>query len=506
MSNASSSKQRRVGLALSYAQTAASAVISVLYIPILLRGIGQSEYGLYQLLGSVIAYFSTMYSSLNASVMKYYTQYLIDNDTDSMENTLAISRRIFLIVSLIIVAISIPVIGIYRIAYRGSLTPHELNESMVMFVVMIANILIYLNNSIYSASILANEKFIFRRSLDLITQCIQPFAVVLFIKRYPYALTIVSIQLALNVCVAIANILYSKKQLHVKVVFHGKDSALVRGLLSLSGSILFVTLADQIFWKTDQLILGQLYGTGVVAVYSIGSQLNTIYISIGVAMSGVVLPMLTKIINNDEDGTRLSAVFVKLGRYQSLMIMLVFSGIALFGKEFIVILAGKDYLDAYVVAMLLMVPYTVDLIQNSGNTILQTKDKYWYRARVLFVAAIINIFLTYALAKKYGMYGAAAATTVAIIVTSWILMNYIYSKKIGLDIKKFWFNVAPIWFLGCIPFLIGLGIRKIKYSNNFIQFVIHVLLYVIFYILFAYFVIMKKEERKYLLGKFKKKN
>lgn len=122
MSNFSNDTQRKTGIALSYIHTALSAIISIIYIPILLHSIGQSEYGLYQLLGSVIAYFSTMYSSLNSSVMKYYTQYLITGDNDKMENTLALSRRIFLIVSIFLVFISIPVGFLYTIAYQKNLT------------------------------------------------------------------------------------------------------------------------------------------------------------------------------------------------------------------------------------------------------------------------------------------------------------------------------------------------------------------------------------------------
>lgn len=502
----SRSKERKVGVALSYTQTALSAIISIIYIPLLLNGIGKSEYGLYQLLGSVIAYFSTMYSSLNSSVMKYYTEYLIDGNTEKMENTLFISRRVFNIISILLVAIAIPVGIIFRYAYRKSLSPAQLDEAIIMFAIMIANILVYLKNSIYSASIMSNERFIFRRSLDVISQILQPIAVILFIKRYPYALTIVTIQLTLNCLIAIANYIYVKKQLNVRVIYHGKDTKILKGLLSLSGSVLFVSLADQIFWKTDQLILGQMYGAGIVAVYSIGSQLNSIYISVGIVMGGVLLPMLTKVINeDDEKKVKLSSTFAQLGRYQSFILMLVFWGIILFGKEFILILSNKEYLPAYYVALLLMIPYTVDLIQNSGNSILQAQNLYWYRARILFIAALINVVLTYILSKYYGMYGAAFATSVSIVITSWIIMNKIYMSNIGLNIKLFWKSVVPIWLVGLLPAVFGYLISKIVVGNIYITFIIHVLLFVIVYGIIVFLLAMRKDEKKYLFGKLYKK-
>ena len=41
--------------------------------------------------------------------------------------------------------------------------------------------------------------------------------------------------------------------------------------MSFSGGIIMATIADQIFWKTDQLIVGYLFGAEFVAVYSVGS-------------------------------------------------------------------------------------------------------------------------------------------------------------------------------------------------------------------------------------------
>ncbi len=505
MENLSVEKERKIGIILSYVQTIFSAVISIIYIPILLNGIGQDEYGLYQIMGSVISYFSTVYSSLNAAVMKNYTEFLITNDTKKMENTLAISKRIFFVISVLIIIVSIPVAILFRKVYSNSLSSQQLDESLWMFAVMIANLLVYLNNSIYSASIMAHEKFVFIRSLTLISQIIQPIAVILFIRKFPYAVTITVIQLILNIFIALANEIYCKAGLCIKIVYHGKDTSLVKDILSLSGSVLFVSFADQIFWKTDQLILGQMYGTAIVAIYSIGSQINTIYIHVGTTMSSVLLPMVSKIISTDKNGEKLSKTFAEVGRYQSIVLMLIFSGVILYGKEFIKLIAGDEYLPAYYVALLLMVPYTVDLIQNMGNTILQAKNMYWYRARILFIAAIINIGLTIVMSKYFGIYGAAGATSISIVVTSWFVMNYIYSAKVNLNISLFWKTVAPIWLYGVLPFSIGMLINKIILNNAYLSFAVHVILYIVVYCFIIFVVILNKDEKEKIIKRFKTK-
>lgn len=53
--------ERKKGAILSYIQVVLSAIVSVIYVPILLRYLGKSEYGLYQIVGS----FFRIYRFLN---------------------------------------------------------------------------------------------------------------------------------------------------------------------------------------------------------------------------------------------------------------------------------------------------------------------------------------------------------------------------------------------------------------------------------------------------------
>ena len=61
--------EKRIGAILGFVYTGLQSVISILYIPLLLTGIGKSEYGIYQIAGSVIAYFSAVEAPLSASVL-----------------------------------------------------------------------------------------------------------------------------------------------------------------------------------------------------------------------------------------------------------------------------------------------------------------------------------------------------------------------------------------------------------------------------------------------------
>lgn len=500
------SHQRKIGSIIGYIYTICQAVISIIYIPILLHGIGDSEYGLYQILSSIIAYFAAMEAPLSASLLKYYSSYKEDGNRIKMENTLAIGKRIFALFSAVFLLISIPIAFIFRRVYAASLTPKELDEALIMFGIMMVNLVISLNGYTYVAAITAHESFVFLKLSNLITLIMQPVLVVLVIKRVPYAFVIVLISTVFSFILYWVRKYYAKHKLGVVIKYHERDKKLVAGIAKLSLAVLFVAIADQIFWKTDQLILGAMYDTKTVSIYSVGSQLNSMFISVACVMGGMTLPMVTKISKGKNADTGLSESFIRIGRYQSYLVCLILTGVILYGKEFIVIISGSDYLETYYVALLLMIPYSVDLIQTCAGSILQVKDKYHLRSITLFIIAIINIVLTLVWARIYGMIGAAMATAVSIIVSD-IILNILYVRIIKLNVGLFWKKCTPIIFVAIIISGVGYLISLVQFTNIYVSFVVHVVLYSLVYSLVMYILVMNKNEKvlvRSMLYKFSK--
>ena len=55
----------------SYIYSFVSIVVSLVYVPLLLNGIGEEEYGLYQLVGSVMSYIVSINGVLSAGVGRF---------------------------------------------------------------------------------------------------------------------------------------------------------------------------------------------------------------------------------------------------------------------------------------------------------------------------------------------------------------------------------------------------------------------------------------------------
>lgn len=115
----SNMNQRKLGILLSYFNIALQVIIGFLYVPILLHYIGKNEYGLYQLMGSLIAYFSIMDFGLSAAVVRFYAKYKALKDHIGMENILAISVRGYGAVTVLALAIGFICYSFLDIIFAG---------------------------------------------------------------------------------------------------------------------------------------------------------------------------------------------------------------------------------------------------------------------------------------------------------------------------------------------------------------------------------------------------
>lgn len=75
MANTKSSKELYWGVTLSYLTTFVSLGVSLLLTPIIIRLLGQSDYGLYESIGSFVNYLAVLDLGFGAVVTRYTAKY-----------------------------------------------------------------------------------------------------------------------------------------------------------------------------------------------------------------------------------------------------------------------------------------------------------------------------------------------------------------------------------------------------------------------------------------------
>lgn len=488
--------QRKLGIGLSYINIMMQVIVNFIYVPILLHYIGKNEYGLYQLMGSLIAYFSIMDFGLSAAVIRFYSKYRALKDNIGMENILAISVRGYGVVTVLALAVGLVCYGFIDNIFVASMTLAEINEAKQIFLLLLLNIVITLSTMVFRSVINAHERFFFLKGMETIQLVMQPILVVLVLQHHPSAFSVAAVQTVLNFILSGARVYYCFDKLHVKIHFHYWNHELFSEFKKLALSVFAVSLIDQVFWKTNQIILGIVSGTAAVAVYSIASLIYMNYMALSTAISGVYLPHVTEMVAKKEPVDRLSELFIQIGRWQYYLLALVATGFIIFGKKFIELWAGPGFDDSYIITILIILPFTIDLIQNIGLAILQAMNQYDFRARVYFLTGIVNLVLAIPLGIKYGGIGCAVATGFSMLMGNGFIMNWYYAKEIKLAISSFWHQIGKISVAvtGCL--IAGYLINSFLFPEaGIVIFGLKIAGYTIVYAVVMYMLAMNQMER-----------
>ncbi|MBU3142615.1 oligosaccharide flippase family protein [Clostridium sp. CF012] len=470
--------QRKAGIVLSYVSMFFSIAIGLIYVPMLLHFLGKAQYGLYQLMGSLIAYMAVMDFGLSNTITRYYSRYLALKDEENQSNVLAISSIIYGVITVVVLIAGVILYFKLGDIFKSSLTADELTSAKQIYIIQLVNIVITIPSNIFSAVINSHERFIFIRGLSILQTVLQPFVVIAVMMYKADVIGLVIVISVFNIGTILIKIYYAMFKIRAKIKLYCWNKVLVREMTIFSFFIFLNMVIDQIYFKTDQIILGIVAGTSVVAVYSIASQLNQYYINFSSSVNSVFLPRIAAISAKTEDMTEINGMFNKVGRIQYAIMAMMLSGFILYGKSFIVFWAGADFVDAYYMSLIVMVPLLVPLIQSMGIVILQAKNKHAFRSKMYFAIALLNIALSIPLAKIYGGIGCAIGTALGLIIGNWFVINIYYHKVIGIDIIAFAKEILSMTLPIVIVMILGVITNYFIPTTNFIILGIKMIAYI----------------------------
>jgi O-antigen/teichoic acid export membrane protein len=488
--------QLKVGAILSYISMGIGYLISIAYTPIMLRLLGQSEYGLYNLVSSVVSYLGVLNFGFGSAYIRYYSKYKSNNDDKNISKLNGMFLIIFTFLGIVAVLVGSVLVSHSNNIFGSKLTLKELSIAKNLMKILVINLALSFPSIVFSSYITVNENFVFQKVLTLIRIIINPFAVIPILLMGYGSVGMVIITTFLNLLIIIINIVFCIKKNRMEFSFKDFDFKLMKEMTVFSSFIFINLLIDQINWNVDKFILGRYKGTISVAIYGLASQLNMYYISISTAISSVFVPRIHKIVSTTNDNKVLTELFTRIGRIQFLILSLIATGFIFFGRPFVYLWAGNNYIDSYLIALILILPVTLPLIQNIGIEIQRAKNMHKFRSIVYFFIAIINISITIPLSKLYGGIGAAIGTGLSLIIGNGFIMNWYYDKRVGLDIKYFLKQIFSFFPSFIIPVITGLLIRNYVNLYSIGNLLLFILIYTIVYCISIVFLGMNEYEKK----------
>lgn len=446
--------------------------MAIAYTPIMLRLLGKNEYGLYNLAGSIVSYLSLFSFGFSAAYMRFYARCKAVEDDEGVAKLNGLFLLVYTVFS-ILVLVSGAVLVVYSDSIVGSkFTVEELQTVKVLMAILVGSMAFTFVTPVFDSYIVAHEKFIFQKSLQIVGQVCSPLICLPVLLMGYKSIGLVIAMTVVSLGVKLINIAYSFRVLRIKFIFRNLDFMLLKEVSVFSFFIFLNMIIDQVNWNVDKFLIGRFRGPAEVAEYGLAAQLNTIYLSISVAISSVFVPSVNMLISQKKSMSELSTLFTRIGRLQFIILSLGCGLLICFGREFIMVWAGKNYVNSYFVALLLILPVTIPLIQNLAIEIQKAQNMHHFRSIIYFIIAVINIAISIPLVRAYGAVGAAAGTALALIAGNVIIMNIFYHKVIKLNMVLFWKEIVKFLPALILPVICGYSLMTFVDLTDLLNFIL----------------------------------
>ena len=438
--------QLKAGVVLNYVVIFLNTVVGLLYTPYMLRMMGQSEYGLYSLVASVIAYLTVLDLGFGNAIVRYTAKFRAEKKTEEQYEMFGMFFLLYLVIGIVAFGIGLGLYFNVDTLFGNTMTAVELGRARIMMLLLVANLAFTFPMSIWGSIIQAYEDFVFQKSLNII-RIILNTAVMICLLHFGYkAVAMVVVQTIFNVLTLVINFIYCRRKLNIHIYFRFRHFhwGFLKEVALYSFWIFLNAIIDRVYWSTGQFVLGAMVGTAAVAVFAIAIQLEGMYMQFSTAISSVFLPKVTAMVATNRSRKEISDLFIRTGRIQYIVLAYILSGFIIFGRQFIELWAGAGYSDAYMISLLFFIPLTVPLIQNLGITILQARNEMKFRSVLYIIIAIVSLAMQIVLTSHFGGIGCAMGVSGALVVGQILIMNVYYRRRQELDIKTFWKEISKM--------------------------------------------------------------
>lgn len=432
--------QLKKGVLLNYVTIFLTNVIGLAMTPFILNHLGQNEYGIYLTVGALTGTISLLDFGLSNTVVRFVAKYRAKNDRKGEENFLATVLLIYNIIAVLVLFVGL-ILYTYLDSYFTKMTLEEIDVAKMMFVILIFNLTITLPGGIFTGICSGYEQFVFPKLVNIVRYLFRSLTVVGVFLLGGDAISLVIIDTVFNIAVIIATgyFVFNKLKVRFKLYFFNKK--FIKEILTYSVWIFVFALVGIFQWKAGHWVLGNMSVPSVLAIYGIGITLGTYYGAFSTAISNVFLPRATQMSVANASGEELTNMMIRIGRLSLMVLMVILIAFILYGYQFVFLWVGSDLgadgsYQAWIIALLIMIAYTLPLIQNFGHSILQAKNKLAFKGILYLCFMVIGTMLGAVLAKKYEAKGMIIGS-----VTAWLMaqnvMNFYYHHIIKINVIRF---------------------------------------------------------------------
>lgn len=433
-------ESKKIGIMLSYINTILSMVFGIILSSYLIKAIGDTEYGLYQTVTAFANYLLILELGTGTITQRNVVICSQKDDKKGIDKTISTMWLITIILALVILAISIGFYCSLGYLYQNTMTLVQIGYAKKIFFFFMGNLLLTFLTQTLNGYALGVKKFSFAQIAKLVKVVMRTITIIGITVFYKHSIVIAAVDFFLSFVIFLLTFNFCRKKCAMHIHVGLFDKSIIVESLPLCLALLLQSVIQQANNSVDKVIIGARLTVESVAVYSVAQYIYSIFVSVMIAPVTMYLPQVAKDLNRSLDRHRFTDTLIQPTRLITLISGIILFGFIGVGKQFIIVFYGIEKVQAWVYALILIIPLFLSMTNGVVNNILDITKKRLVRSLVLFGVTLVNILLTWIWVNQFGVIGAVIATAITMFVGQVIILNIYYNIAINIEIIRLYWN------------------------------------------------------------------
>lgn len=249
--------------------------ISLFTSRVVLSTLGVSDYGIYNVVGGVVAMFGLLSGSITNSITRFLTFELGKKDFSQLQKVFSTSLNVMMVLSLVIVIIG-EIAGIWFLNYKMNIPEGRMDAANWAFQCSLMTFVMNLISIPYNSTIVAHEKmsaFAYISIFEVIMKLLIVYS--LYISPFDKLKSYVVLLLILSFVIRFIYGFYCKRHFKEATYHFIYDKVLLKNMTSFAGWNFFGQGAYMMNNQGVNIVINLFFGVTVNAARGIASQVNS---------------------------------------------------------------------------------------------------------------------------------------------------------------------------------------------------------------------------------------
>lgn len=381
-----------------------------LLTPFLLHWLGAGTYGLWALVGSVVAYGSLLDFGIAAAITKYTAEYRAKQRAQDAQALISTAFLLYLALGLVVMLLSMVIAAVFP--YIFNVPPEQRNEAIWLVLFSGLGVGVAIPCATPTAILRGLQRFDLLNALGVVGSLLSVSATVLILLRGGGVIGIVLANIAVTVLMQLpAYWLIHRVAPELHLNPHAVRREFVRTVASFSTSLFVINVSGQLQGQTDEIVIGAFRPLWLVTPYALSRRLSDVARILTDQFLKVLLPLASELHATD-DQTRLRALYLVSTRLTLVSFMPFACILILMAGPLLAAWVGEAYAPYAPLVIILTIAGLIDMSQWAASHVLQGMGRHQPLAYMSIASGVANLVLSIILIQFLGLTGVALGTLI----------------------------------------------------------------------------------------------